>query len=118
MAGHPIANETQSLSGALTDLKRAGGSLLEAYLNAGTKEMLDSSRQVILAKFSGIAALAIAIGLSAYGLVFELTGWVIAQLAPDSGPVTRRALCHAAILATFAIGSAVFTMVRHKPARR
>lgn len=92
-----------SLGSVFDELKRSGSKLVEAYVAAGTTEVLGASRRVILAKFSAIALLALAVGLSTYGVSFELAGLAVNAALPDAAPEVGRLLSHLLVLAVAAI---------------
>ena len=100
---------------AFDELKRSSSKLIEAYVAAGTTEVLGASRTVILAKFSAIALLALAIGFSTYGIAFELADLAVNAAVPDAAPEVGRLLSHLLVLVLAAI--AAFVALKTKSAK-
>lgn len=91
-----------SLQSALDDVKRAGSRLVEAYVEAGTSEVLNAGKRVALAKFSAIALSALAIGLSLYGLCLEFVQLGLSRLWLGHSPELYRLMSHAVLFVLFA----------------
>lgn len=89
------------MSVEVENLKIASKRLLEAYLEAATRELLGASKSVLVAKSALVALTAIAVGLSAYGLIHQLVLLGIVRVMAAYDEPSQNAVAHAVVLAVF-----------------
>jgi hypothetical protein len=101
------ASQPTSIAQEWEEVKRSGKNLLEAYLKVGTEEMIGATRRAILAKFALLAFLAVALGLSVYGFLFEATLLAMVQALPVTAIEYSRLGAHGVILVVAAVISLI-----------
>ena len=90
-----------TLAMELDRFKKASKRLLETYVEVEAKEIYGTSKHVLMAKFLVLALTALAICLSAYGLIYELAHAAAINFFSNGSDLTQKLFAHGMILVIF-----------------
>ena len=95
------SRSTASVSAEFGNFKQSFQRLLDAYLECGIRELLGTTRRVVVAKLSALALSAVGVALSIYGIVYELVHAGAINVLPQYTESVQKLATHAVMVVIF-----------------